>query len=112
MEPVRSTMAQEMEHILARLRELEKMSFPQVRSYRRADGVEVDREPVPEYLEQEQLIRRWRELRKVEQYFHAEHNHLLISLRLWCIGRDPESPIDIPLQRRIAISVYQNKGIS
>lgn len=105
-------MAQEMDRILARLRELDTMDFPQYRSYRRADGVEVDREPVPEYLEQEKLIRRWWELRKIEQYFHMEHNYLLIDLRLWCIGCNPEQPMDVFLQQRIAISVYRNTGIS
>lgn len=46
------TMAQEMEDILIRLRELEQLDFPQYRSYKREDGSWVDREPVLKYLEQ------------------------------------------------------------
>ena len=46
------TMAQEMEDILIRLRELDQLDFPQYRSYKREDGSWADREPVPKYLEQ------------------------------------------------------------
>lgn len=109
------TMAQEMEDILIRLRELDQLDFPQYRSYKREDGIWVDREPVPEYLEQTELIRRWEELRLIEQYFHTAHNHLMVSLRLWCIANDlqdePE-PMDVSLLSRIAISVYQNTSIA
>ena len=112
MKPERNTLAQEMKLILARLQELEKMDFPQYRSCRRAEGTEVDREPVPEYLEQEELIRRWRELREIEQCFHREHNQLLISLRLWRLSRNFDDPIDDSLQHRIAISVFRNAGIA
>ena len=56
----RKTLAQEMEDILNRLKELSKLDFPKYRTYKRPDGTWVDREPVPEYLEQEELIRRWR----------------------------------------------------
>lgn len=52
------TLAQEREDIFDRLKELSKMHFPRYRTYRRPDGTWVDREPVPEYLEQETLIRR------------------------------------------------------
>ena len=110
-----STMAQEMESILARLRELEKLDFPQYRSYRRPDGVWVDREPVPEYLEQEELIRRWRELQEIERYFCSGHNPLLISLRLRCISNnlaDEPAALDIPLLIRIALSVYRNTAVN
>ena len=98
------TLAQEQDAILERLRELDKLDVPRYRSYQRADGTWVDREPVPEYLEQEGLIRRWWEIREIERYFHSAHNPLMISLRL--IG-DAKS-MDIPLLTRIAISVYQN----
>lgn len=103
-------MAQDMEQLLVRLRELGEIDFPQYRSYRREDGTEVDHSCTPEYLEQTELIRRWWELREIEQYFHMEHNHLLISLRLQCIARKPEERIDFPLQWRIATSVYRNTG--
>lgn len=110
-----STFAQEMERIFARLKELEKLDFPHYRSYKRPDGVWVDREPVPEYLEQEELIQRWLELQKIERYFHLEHNPLLISLRLDCIinslADDPVA-MDIPLLTRIALSVYRNAAVN
>lgn len=102
------TLAQEREDILNRLKELSGQDFPQYRTYRRPDGTWVDREPVPEHQEQEELIRRWREIRKIEQYFHKEHNELLISLRLWCIAnglKDKPEPMDIPLLFRIAAAV-------
>lgn len=102
------TLAQEQEDIFNRLKELGKMEFPQYRTYQRPDGTWVDREPVPEYLEQKELIRRWWEIQKVEQYFHMEHNQMLISLRLWCIAnslKDEPEPMDIPLLARIAMSV-------
>lgn len=108
------TMAQEMEDILARLRELEQLDFPQYRTYQRADGTWADREPVPEYLEQKELISRWQEIHAFEQYFHTAHNQLMISLRLWCIAndlRDEPEPMDVPLLARIAKSVYQNTSI-
>lgn len=102
------TLAQEQEDIFDRLKELGKLDFPQYRTYQRPDGTWVDREPVPEYLEQEALIRRWRELQRIEQYFHREHNHLLVSLRLRCIAnslKDEPEPMDIPLLTRIAMMV-------
>lgn len=102
------TLAQEMEDIFGRLKELDKLNFPQYRTYQRPDGTWVDREPVPEYLEREELIRRWQEIQKIERYFHTEHNGLLISLRLWCIAnslKDEPEPMDIPLLLRIATSV-------
>ena len=102
------TLAQEQDAILERLRKLDKLDFPQYRSYQRADGTWVDLDPVSEYLEQEELIRRWREIRKIEQHFHSEHNPLMISLRLIA---DTKS-MDIPLLTRIAISVYQNSAVS
>lgn len=102
------TLAQEMEDILGRLQELDKLDFPQYRSYQRPDGTWVDREPVPEYLEQEKLIRRWQEIQKIEQYFHMEHNELLVSHRLWCIAnnlKDDPEPMNVPLLARIATTV-------
>ncbi|RKI66727.1 hypothetical protein D7V91_11525 [bacterium 1xD42-67] len=104
----RKTLAQEMEDILNRLKELSKLDFPKYRTYKRPDGTWVDREPVPEYLEQEELIRRWQELQAVEQYFHREHNQLLIGLQLWCLANDladEPKPMDIPLLVRIATTV-------
>lgn len=102
------TLAQEMEDIFDRLKELDKLDFPQYRSYQRPDGTWVDREPIPEYLEREKLIRRWQEIQKIERYFHSEHNDLLISFRLWRIANDlsdnPE-PMNIPLMLRIVTSV-------
>lgn len=106
-----TTMAQDMEQLLVRLRELGKIDFPQYRSYRREDGTEVDHSPTPEHLERAELIRRWWELREIEQYFHMEHNHLLISLRLQGIAHKSEDLIDFPLQWRIATSVYRNTGL-
>lgn len=111
----RKTVAQEIEEILARLRELDKQDFPQYRTYRREDGAWIDREPVPEYLEQEQLICRWQELRKIEQYFHMEHNQLLIDLRLQCIANslaDEPMPMDLPLLTHIAQAVFSNAAIT
>lgn len=110
-----NTMAQEMERIFARLRELGKSDFPHCRSYRRPDGTWADREPTQEYLEQEELIRKWRELQKIGRYFHAEHNPLLISLRLNCIADslvDDPAVMDIPLLTRIALSVYRNADVN
>ena len=84
-------------------------------SFHQLGWVWVDREPVPEYLEQKELIRRWEELRLIEQHFHTAHNHMMVSLRLWCIANDlqdePE-PMDVSLLSRIAISVYQNTSIA
>ena len=54
------TLAQEQEDILDRLKELGKLDFPQYRTYQRPDGTWVDREPVLEYLEQEELPLLWR----------------------------------------------------
>ena len=109
------TMAQEMEDILARLRELEQLNFPQYRTCQRADGTWADCEPVSEYLEQKELLSRWQELHVFEQYFHIAHNSMMISLHLWCIANDllnePE-PMDVPLLARIAKSVYQNTSIN
>lgn len=102
------TLAQEMEDIFCRLKELDELNFPQYRTYQRPDGTWVDREPVPEYLEQEELIRRWQEIQKIERYFHTEHNGLLISLRLWCIAnslKDEPEPMNVPLLARIAATV-------
>lgn len=91
------TLAQEMEDIFNRLKELDKLDFPKYRTYKRPDGTWVDREPVPEYLEREELIRRWQELQAIERYFHSEHNQLLTELRLQCIANDQRKPMDIPL---------------
>lgn len=102
------TLAQEQEDIFNRLKELGKMEFPQYRTYQRPDGTWVDREPVPEYLEQKELIRRWWEIQKIAQYFHMEHNQLLITLRLRRIAnslKDEPEQMDIPLLSRIAMTV-------
>ena len=51
-------MAEHQREILARLRELAKQDFLQWRNYQTADGEWIDCGPVPEYLEQQELIRR------------------------------------------------------
>lgn len=109
-----ATMAGQQREILSRLRELAKLDLPQCRSYRTADGKWVDREPVPEYLEQQELIRRWQELHAVEQYFSRCHNPLLVGLRLNAIAdglNRPTSQEKWALQYRIAVSVYENRGV-
>lgn len=110
-----NTIDQEAERILSRLKELGQLDFPQYRSYRRPDGIWVDREPVPEYLEQQALIGRWRELHAVQRALEQHHDPLLISLRLWVIANSlSEAPaaMDIPLLSRIAVSVDQNTAES
>lgn len=107
MVAVQKTLAQEKEDIFARLQVLSKMDFPHYRTYKQADGTWVDREPVPEYLEQEELIRRWNELRAIERFFDpwTTNNPLIVSLRL-------SAPIeDASLQYRIAKSVYENDWV-
>ena len=111
----RKTLAQEMEDILNRLKELEKLDFPMYRTYRHPDGTWVDREPVPEYLEQEELIRRWRELQAIERYFHSEHNQLLIGLRLQCIAnvqRKPMKPCFTSATNLCGRKIYQQKQMN
>lgn len=110
----RKTMAEEASEILTRLGELAKLDFPQYRSYRTANGEWIEREPVPEYLEQQELIRRWNELHAFEQYFSRRHNPLLVGLSLNIIANDLSQsprPLDNMLQYRIAVSVYENAGV-
>lgn len=106
------TMADEMNAILSRLQELDKLDFPRFRTYQKADGTWVDREPVPEYLEQAELTRKAGELLNLERYFHREHNALLVSLRLECLGNTEGRPMDAPLLARIAQSVYANSAVA
>lgn len=110
-----NTMAQEAERILERLKELEQLDFPRYRSFRRSDGTWANREPVPEYLEQQELIQRWGELHALQQALEQHQNPLLISLHLWSVANSlSEAPaaMDIPLLSRIAISVYQNTAVN
>ncbi len=111
------TMAQEMEDILVRLRELERMDFPQYRTYKRSDGTWVDHEPVPEYLEQKELIRRYEELLAIKRYFDTfnTYNPLMVSVRLLDIEnnlKDAPDQIDLFLLSRIARSVYKNAPVT
>ena len=106
-----TTMAERQREILARLGELAKLDFPQYRSYRTAEGEWIDREPVPEYLEQQELIRRWQELQAIERYFGGCHNRLLVGLRLSAIADGLSCPtrlVNKALQHRIAVSVGGN----
>lgn len=110
MEPLESYKAR----IWAGLENLTEMAFPQFRSYRTPDGRWVDREPVSEYIEQDQLQKIWRQIMEYENWFNRCHNPLLISLRLDALHNDlkecPDS-VDMALLHRIAISVYQNAPV-
>lgn len=106
------TMADEMNAILSRLQELDKMDFPRFRTYKKPDGTWVDRELVPEYLEQAELTRKVGEILDLERYFHREHNPLLVSLRLECLANTEGHPMDVPLLARIARAVYSNSPVA
>ena len=100
----------EMKNIMERLRELGKLDYPYKRT-RYIPGGGTITEDVPEYLEEQELIRRWYELRKYEMALDPFHckNHLLISLR---IGFSVKAEYNPELAARIAISVYQNSPIN
>ena len=107
----RQSLSEYKEEITKRLHTLAALSFPQFRSYRKPDGTWVDKEPVPEHIECEDLCRIWYEITDFENWFHREKNRLIISLRLRIIGDALEAetvPIDLNLQARIAQSVYTN----
>lgn len=90
-----------------RLRELGKLNFPRYRTYQKLDGTWVDREETPEYLEQEELIFRAKEIAELEWYFSKRHNPLLISFSLQLMTQQLSEEA-IQLQSRIARSVYTN----
>lgn len=100
--------------IWARLKELSKMEFPQFRTCMKPDGTWAEREPVPEYIEEERLQQIWWQIMAYENWFNSCHNHLLISLRLNALAndlKDQPDPIDMALLHRIAHSVYCNAPI-
>lgn len=97
--------------VWTRLEELSKLDIPQFRTYRNSDGTWTDREPVPEYIEREELCRICLEIRAYENWFSRCHNKLLISLRLneLCDELQEYPPqADRDLLYRIADSVYHN----
>ncbi len=110
-----NSISDEMKRILARLKALSQMDIPQYRSYRRPDGSWADREPVPEYREQEELIRRWHELHALELALAPHPGRLLTSLRLEQLHNsllDEPQPMDPALLWRIAASVSRNTPAS
>lgn len=110
-----NSISAELERILARLKELGRMDFPQYRSYRRPDGTWVDREAVPEYQEQEKLIQQWRQLQALERRLAPHPSHLLVSLRLEQLYNsllDEPQPMDPTLLWNIAVSVSRNAPAS
>lgn len=100
------------EDILTRLRELSCINFPKYRTYKRPDGTWVEHEMTPEYIEQEELIRRFNEIQKVEHYFGKRKNALSISVDQWAIelwvAGEHMSPQTFEIQSRIARVVYTN----
>ena len=99
----------EMENIMERLRELGKMDYPHKRT-RYIPGGGAITEDVPEYLEEQALIKRWYELQKYERALDPSYcrNSLLISLRLSFVIK---AEFDPKIAARIAISVYRNSPI-
>lgn len=110
-----NSISAEMERILARLKELGRMDFPQYRSYRRPDGTWVDREAVPEYQEQKKLIQQWRQLQALERRLAPHPSRPLVSLRLEQLYNsllDEPQPMDPTLLWHIAVSVSRNAPAS
>lgn len=110
--PERKTMVEEMEEISARLRELSGLDYPHYRTFQRPDGTWVERQPTPEHMEEEELIRRFWELDAVRRALELHQNPLIISLHLQVLSdslEDVEPPTDLNLSARIAQSVYNNK---
>jgi len=103
----------EMANIIKRLEELNKLDYPHKRSYYAQDGSFIT-EDVPEYLEEQSLIQRWRELHNYERALDSGYcrNHLLVSLRLDLIRPDPTNICDPALAAGIAVSIYENKSIN
>ncbi len=106
-----NSISDEMKRILARLTALSQMDIPQYRSYRRPDGSWADREPVPEYREREELIRRWHELHALELALAPHPSRLLTSLRLERLHNsllDDPLPMERAVRGRFAASVSRN----
>ena len=104
----------EMESIMKRLKELNKLDYPYKRTYRASDGSWIT-EDVPEYLEEQSLIKRWYELQKYDRALDPSYcgNHLLVSLRFDLIHADIAGIKYNPaLTERIAVSVYKNRPIN
>lgn len=103
----------EMENIMERLKELGKLDYPHKRTYRVPDGDWIT-EDVPEYLEEQSLIKRWYELQNYERALAPGYcrNHLMLSLRLGSPFADiSKAEYDTTLATRIAVSVYENKPL-
>ena len=99
-----------MNDIMTRLEELGKLRFPQYRTHYTQDGVFVT-EAVPEYLEQEELIKRWYQLQDYERALEPsyQHNRLLISLNIsLAVSGYANASYDPTVAARIAVSVYTN----
>lgn len=109
---LQKTLYEELESINKRLKELSEMNYPNYRSGYNADGIWVDMEPVPEYLEETDLIGRARELYHAKELLAQgrRRNPLMISLLIWLMS-EPLDEEAIKLQTRIAQSVYMNKPI-
>lgn len=104
----------EMDNIWKRLKELGRLNFPQFRSHYAPDGRCITEE-VSEYLEQESLIIRWKELREYERKLDTSYcrNHLLVTLRLDMISQSLSGiEYDPTVAATIAISVYNNEPIN
>ena len=96
-----------MENIMTRLEELGKLNPPKRRTHYTLDGPVT--EDVPEYYEQEELIRRWYELqrykRAIDPAYH--HNRLIVALNLEFVVSGV-ADFDPTVAARIAVSVYTN----
>lgn len=104
----------EMEEILDRLRVLGEKPYPQFRSYRREDGTWVDREITPGYVEETQLLSKWRQLQEYDLALSPdrEHNSLLIQHRLQLLTAGlTQIYYDAYLLWRIAVTVYGNEAL-
>ena len=100
----------EMENIMARLTELNKMDYPHKRSHYASDG-QLITEDVLEYLEEKKLLARWNNLRDYDRALSSEKckNGLLVSLRLDLLAESLKGrSYDPTTAARIAISVYRN----
>lgn len=104
----------EMENILIRLKELDKMGYPHYRTTYLPEGGAVTAE-VPEYLEEQSLIARWNSLQEYERALDCNFckNRLLVSLRLDTLSCSHKSEMyDPAVAYCIAISVYRNQSIN
>lgn len=110
--PERKTMVEEMEEISARLRELSGLHYPHYRTFQRPDGTWVERQPTPEHMEEEELIRRFWELDAVRRAMEPHRNPLMISLHLQMLSdnlKGVKPPTDLEILMKIAQSVYSNR---